>query len=139
VFRDFVTAGAVAMSKLDLRRAEAREDFYMSCYGAIVARRHGSAKMLAELEDDLHVAPARHPGRNLHVARLGQRPDGSIFTPHHICGIMASLTRSDNIEEKVSKRGLMTIYEPASGSGAIVIAMMLAMQNRGLSDSFMSA
>jgi hypothetical protein len=49
------------------------------------------------------------------------------------------LTRSDNIEEKVSKRGLMTIYEPASGSGAIVIAMMSAMQNRGLSDSFMSA
>lgn len=134
VFRDFVTMSAVAMSKLDLRQAEAREELYMSC-----VRRYSPeeasliAQMFAELQEGQHVAPRDILGEIYMQLDLGNNRMGQFFTPHHICELMASLTMSDDIEEKVSKRGFVTVHEPASGSGATIIAMMLAMQNRGLS------
>lgn len=134
VFRDFVTMSAVAMSKLDLRQAEAREELYMSC-----VRRYSPdeasliAHMFGELQEGLHVAPRDLLGEIFMQLDLGSSRMGQFFTPHHICELMASLTMSDDIEEKVARRGFVTVHEPASGSGATIIAMMLAMQERGLS------
>jgi hypothetical protein len=40
---------------------------------------------------------------------------------------------SDEIVKKVRKHGFVTVNEPALGSGATITAMMLEMQERGLS------
>ena len=133
VFRDFVTMSAVALSKADLRQAEAREERYMQTV-AKYSREEACqiAHMFAELQEGLHVAPRDILGEIFMQLEIGNSRMGQFFTPHHICELMASLTISDDIEAKVARHGFVTIHEPASGSGATVIAMMLAMQDRGL-------
>lgn len=134
VFRDFVTMSAVALSKMDLRQAEAREELYMQ-----TVRKYSSeeavtiAHMFVELQEGLHVAPRDLLGEIFMQIELGSSRMGQFFTPHHICELMAAITMSDDIVEKVAKHGFVTVHEPASGSGATVIAMMLAMRDRGLS------
>lgn len=133
VFRDFVTMSAVALSKADLRQAEAREELYMQTVAKYTREEACQiAHMLAELQEGLHVAPRDILGEIFMQLEIGNSRMGQFFTPHHICELMASLTISDDIEAKVAKHGFVTIHEPASGSGATVIAMMLAMQDRGL-------
>ena len=133
VFRDFVTMSAVALSKADLRQAEAREDLYMQTVAKYTREEACQiAHMFAELQEGLHVAPRDILGEIFMQLEIGNSRMGQFFTPHHICELMASLTISDDIEAKVARHGFVTVHEPASGSGATVIAMMLAMQDRGL-------
>ncbi|MFC5510993.1 N-6 DNA methylase [Massilia jejuensis] len=133
VFRDFVTMSAVALSKADLRQAEAREELYMQTVAKYTREEARQiAHMFAELQEGLHVAPRDILGEIFMQLEIGNSRMGQFFTPHHICELMASLTISDDIEAKVAKHGFVTVHEPASGSGATVIAMMLAMQDRGL-------
>lgn len=133
VFRDFVTMSAVALSKADLRQAEAREELYMQTVAKYTREEACQiAHMFAELQEGLHVAPRDILGEIFMQLEIGNSRMGQFFTPHHICELMASLTISDDIEAKVAKHGFVTVHEPASGSGATVIAMMLAMQDRGL-------
>jgi len=133
VFRDFVTMSAVALSKADLRQAEAREELYMQTVAKYSRDEATSiAHMFGELQEGLHVAPRDILGEIFMQLEIGNSRMGQFFTPHHICELMASLTISNDIEAKVAKHGFVTVHEPASGSGATVIAMMLAMQDRGL-------
>lgn len=133
VFRDFVTMSAVALSKADLRQAAAREELYMQ-----TVRKYSSdeaktiAHMFAELQEGLSVSPRDILGEIFMQLEIGNSRMGQFFTPHHICELMAAITMSDNIVEKVAKHGFVTVNEPASGSGATIIAMMLAMEDRGL-------
>lgn len=139
VFRDFVTMSAVALSKLDFRQAEAREELYMQTVRKYTS---GEAKtiahMFAELQQGLSVAPRDILGEIYMQLELGNSKIGQYFTPHHICELMAeialmtALTMSDNVDEQVAKKGFVTISEPASGSGATIIAAMMALQKRGL-------
>lgn len=133
VFRDFVTMSAVALSKADLRQAEAREELYRQ-----TVRKYSSdeaktiAHMFAELQEGLSVSPRDILGEIFMQLEIGNSRMGQFFTPHHICELMAAITMSDNIVEKVAKHGFVTVHEPASGSGATIIAKMLAMEDRGL-------
>ena len=133
VFRDFVTMSAVALSKLDLRQAEAREELYMQTVRKYSREEAATiAHMFAELQEGLHVSPRDILGEIYMQLELGNSRMGQFFTPHHICQLMADITMSDDIVEKVARHGFVTVNEPASGSGATIIAMMLAMQDRGL-------
>jgi type I restriction-modification system DNA methylase subunit len=133
VFRDFVTMSAVALSKADLRQAEAREELYMQ-----TVRKYSSEEaktithMFAELQEGLSVSPRDILGEIFMQLEIGNSRMGQFFTPHHICELMAAIPMSDEIAAKVAKHGFVTVNEPASGSGATIIAMMLAMQDRGL-------
>lgn len=134
VFRDFVTMSAVALSKMDLRQAETREELYMQTVRKYSREEAVTiAHMFAELQEGLHVSPRDILGEIYMQLELGNNQMGQFFTPHDICQLMAAITLSDDIVEKVAKHGFVTVNEPASGSGSTIIAMMLAMQERGLS------
>lgn len=133
VFRDFVTMSAVALSKVDLRQAEAREELYMQTVRKYTRDEAETIRaMFSELQEALHVSPRDILGEIYMQLELGNSRMGQFFTPHHICRLMAEITMSDDIAEKVARHGFVTVNEPASGSGATIIAMMLAMQERGL-------
>jgi len=139
VFRDFVTMSAVALSKLDFRQAEAREELYMQTVRKYTSEEAKTiAHMFAELQNGLSVAPRDILGEIYMQLELGNSKIGQYFTPHHICELMAkislmtNLTMSDNVDEQVAKKGFVTICEPASGSGATIIAAMMALQKRDL-------
>lgn len=139
VFRDFVTMSAVALSKADLRQAEAREELYMQTVAKYTREEACQiAHMFAELQEGMHVAPRDILGEIFMQLEIGNSRMGQFFTPHHICqlmsemALMAAVATPDDVEAKVAKQGFITVHEPASGSGATIIAMMLAMQDRGL-------
>ena len=134
VFRDFVTMSAVALCNADLRQAPAREELYMQTVRKYSREEAAHiAHMFAELTEAIHVAPRDILGEIFMQLELGNSRMGQFFTPHHICELMAGLALSDDVEDKVARNGFITVHEPASGSGATIIAMMLAMQDRGLS------
>lgn len=139
VFRDFVTMSAVALSKLDLRQAEAREELYMQTVRKYSREEAETIKaMFAELVEGIHVSPRDILGEIFMQLELGNSRMGQFFTPNHICqlmsemALMAAVVTPDDLAERVAKHGCVTIHEPASGSGATIIAMMLAMRERGL-------
>jgi type I restriction-modification system DNA methylase subunit len=133
VFRDFVTMSAVALSKLDFRQAEAREQLYMQTVRKYTSEEAKTiAHMFAELQNGLSVAPRDILGEIYMQLELGNSRIGQYFTPHHICELMAELSMSDNVVEQVKKKGFITFSEPASGSGATIIAAMMSLQRRGL-------
>lgn len=139
VFRDFVTMSAVALSKLDFRQAEAREELYMQTVRKYTSEEAKTiAHMFAELQNGLSLAPRDILGEIYMQLELGNSRIGQYFTPHHICELMAEITLmtdlavSDNVDEEVAKKGFVTISEPASGSGATIIAAMMSLQRRGL-------
>lgn len=58
---------------------------------------------------------------------------GQFFTPYHLCEFMARMTFSpEEIREKVDQEGFVTVMEPASGAGAMIIAFASAMLEAGL-------
>lgn len=59
-------------------------------------------------------------------ARVGQ-----FFTPYEVCRAMAKMTLHD-AKSLVEKKGLITIDEPASGGGAMIIACAEELVNQGL-------
>jgi len=133
VFRDFVTMSAVALSKLDFRQAEAREELYMQTVRKYTSEEAKTiAYMFAELQNGLSVAPRDILGEIYTQLELGNSRIGQYFTPHHICELMAELAMSDDVVEQVNTKGFVTFSEPASGSGATIIAAMMALQRRDL-------
>jgi type I restriction-modification system DNA methylase subunit len=132
-FRDFVTMCAVALSKLDTRRAEDREKLYMRCVG-----RYNSdearlfAHMFAELQMGMEADPRDILGEVYMMMELGNQHVGQFFTPYHICKLMAGLTLARDPKELIAKHGFITVCEPASGAGAMLIALMEAMRERGV-------
>ena len=94
--------------------------------------------MFVELQEGLEVSPRDILGEIFMQLELGNSRMGQFFTPNHICqlmseiALMAAVVTPDDVAERVAKHGFVTIHEPASGSGATIIAMMLAMQERGL-------
>lgn len=133
VFRDFVTMSAVALSKADLRQAEEREKLYMQTVRKYSTEEASKiAHMFAELQVGLEFAPRDILGEIFMSMELGNSRMGQFFTPYALCEVMAELTLSEDPHEKIKKNGYITVSEPASGSGATIIALMLAMENRGL-------
>lgn len=52
---------------------------------------------------------------------LGNHWKGQFFTPYHICDFMAKITEGD-IDGEIEKKGFISIFDPACGAGATLIA-----------------
>lgn len=56
---------------------------------------------------------------------LGNEHNGQIFTPYHVCKLMAEVTM-DNTVQKVEQDGYISINDPCCGAGATLIAAIHA-------------
>ena len=56
---------------------------------------------------------------------------GQFFTPYALCRLTAQMSLTD-ARETVEQKGLITIGEPASGGGAMIIAAAEALKEQGL-------
>lgn len=79
-----------------------------------------------------------HPGDILGAVfgamELHNASRGQFFTPMHVCQLMAGLQMADgHHQQAIDSKGYITVMEPACGSGAMVIAMALTMQEQGYS------
>lgn len=133
VFSDFCELAALAISNsVDKRQYEAREARYLQVVGAYepdeVAR---FPHMLALLVHWLSRDFADCLGELFMSLELGDHYKGQFFTPYHVSALMAGLTVGD-VREHVARQGFVTVSEPASGAGGMLIAVAEAIRDQGV-------
>lgn len=89
-------------------------------------------KLLGELIIQLNEQPSDVMGQIFMELELGNKYKGQFFTPYNICELMAEIIIDDNIRNQIKKKGFVTLNEPCSGGGAMIIAFAEAMKKRKL-------
>ncbi|EMU5677277.1 type I restriction endonuclease subunit M [Pseudomonas aeruginosa] len=135
VFADFCEMGALAMSNsVDLAQRNERENRYLSIIKKYEPSEvHRFPQMLAELTMAMEYGPDDVLGQVFGELELGNNARGQFFTPYPICKLMASQLIGDgaDLRKRLDERGFITVNEPASGAGAMVIAIAEALRDEG--------
>ena len=135
VFADFCEMGALAMSNsVDLAQRNERENRYLSIIKKYEPSEvHRFPQMLAELTMAMEYGPDDVLGQVFGELELGNSARGQFFTPYPICKLMASQLIGDgaDLRKRLDERGFITVNEPASGAGAMVIAIAEALRDEG--------
>lgn len=53
---------------------------------------------------------------------LGNESEGQVFTPYHVCELMAEIALGNDVVREVNEQGYITIHDPCCGAGATLIA-----------------
>jgi hypothetical protein len=136
VFADFVEMGATAFSNgVDLAQHEKREARYMEIVKRYTPEEvQRFPEMLATLVFELEDEPEDVLGKTYHELELHNKWSGQYFTPFPLCRAMAKMIvgDADDLQERIAERGFLTASEPASGSGAMIIALALELNEQGV-------
>lgn len=133
VFRDFVTMASTAFARLDLSQAARREEQYLACM------RHYTKdelalfpQMMAQLTLGMEACPRDILGETFMMLDLGNAYRGQFFTPYELCQLVAGVTFSEVNKETIAEQGFITFHEPACGAGAMIIAAMTHLREKGI-------
>lgn len=128
VWRDFVTMFACSLSNpLDKEHWDKREALYLEI---IKKYNKQEQEVFPELAAQTVLALEEDPeqdflGSIFMSLNLGNEHNGQIFTPYHVCKLMAEVTM-DNTVQKVEQDGYISINDPCCGAGATLIAAIHA-------------
>ena len=135
VFSDFLAMAALSISNsMDKRQFDQREAEYMQIVGRyskaeanLIA--HGLAHVVMGLEE----GPQDFLGSLFMSLELGNAWAGQFFTPYEVSLMMAKM-QLDGDEPKriISNRGFITVNDPCTGGGAMLIAAAHALLDEGL-------
>lgn len=124
IWRDFVTMFACALSNpVDKAHYDEREALYLE----IINRyQENEQKLFPELAAYTIMALEENPeqdflGSIYMSMNLGNRNKGQVFTPYHVCELMADITM-DDVTDLVNEKGYISINDCACGAGATLIA-----------------
>ena len=124
VWRDFITMFACSLSNpLDKEHRDKREALYLEI---IKKYNKQEQKVFPELAAQTVLALEENPeqdflGSIFMTLNLGDEHNGQIFTPYHVCELMAEMTVDDAVK-KVQQDGYISINDPCCGAGATLIA-----------------
>jgi hypothetical protein len=135
VWRDFLEMAYCAIKKQTLppgAGADALEARYM-----IVVGRHDKEdiRKMPELLGITQIALSTAGtgdfiGELYGELELRNRDRGQFFTPYHLSRMMVEMTL-DTVDEIIVERGYVTIQEPASGAGGMILAAAEVFQRKG--------
>lgn len=125
VWADVICAIACSLSNTADRmpgRYEEREKEYLQCIEHL-----GSVETVAKLFACITLALDKEPeqdflGEMYMQLELGNHWKGQFFTPYNVCRCMAEINIGDGVKEEISKRGYVSVMDPACGAGATLIA-----------------
>ena len=124
VWRDFITMFACSLSNpLDKEHRDKREALYLE---VIKKYNKQEQELFPELAAQTVLALEENPeqdflGSIFMSLNLGNEHNGQIFTPYHVCELMAEMTMDDTVK-KVEQDGYISINDPCCGAGATLIA-----------------
>ena len=124
VWRDFITMFACSLSNpLDKEHRDKRESLYLEI---IKKYNKQEQELFPELAAQTVLALEKNPeqdflGSIFMSLNLGNEHNGQIFTPYHVCELMAEMTM-DDVVKKVEQDGYISINDPCCGAGATLIA-----------------
>ena len=125
VWADFVVMAAISISNtVDKGHAEDRTKAYMT-----LASKYDQAElecltsMFAEVVNGLDENPDQDFLGELFMAlNLGNEHNGQFFTPYNVCKMTAKMTYGKDLEMKIAQKGWVSVYDPACGAGALLVA-----------------
>lgn len=133
VFTDFCEASAIAIrNRVDAHGFQEREESYeriRAQYSAAQLDRFAEALALVAVE--MSRDPRDVLGETYMQLGIADRDRGQFFTPYNVAQLIAEMQLAD-ASSVVFTRPVLTIYEPACGAGAMVIAMTQALARRGI-------
>lgn len=133
VFSDFCEASALAIrNRVDSHGFAQREESYeriRSHYNASQMVRFAEALALLAIEMERN--PRDVLGETYMQLGIADRDSGQFFTPYSVAQLIAELQLGD-VVPLLETQPFLTIYEPACGAGAMVIAMTQALDARGI-------
>lgn len=137
VFADFCELFAIALSQPVHRFNESvwyrREEQYLRTVQRYDRKEvAGFLAIRNAVIDALEDQPVDVLGRAYEELEVANKDAGQFFTPYHLCELMADLLVDDAVIAKVKADGCITVAEPASGSGAMIIAVANVMRRKGL-------
>lgn len=133
VFSDFLTIAACSLSNsCDLSKREAREEIYMTTIKKYSNQELDTmCKIFAELVLALEEGGLNDILGDLFMSLdLGNNWTGQFFTPMHLCDAIGDMTAGSITLKEVQRRGYISVCEPCSGSGALVIGFAKALLKR---------
>ncbi|MEO0644726.1 MAG: N-6 DNA methylase [Cyanobacteria bacterium J06650_10] len=140
LFSDWLEIAAIALHQLpyqsgDLDKDNTFESFEKSYLERIKPYSREELNVFSKL---LHITMIAHHigygdflGEIASETELLNRRGGQFFTPYHLCRAMAKMTFGD-VRAHVEEKGLLLVAEPASGSGALVIASAEEIASQGV-------
>lgn len=136
VFEDFVELAAItlrnAVDHADQAAWQAREARFAEVAARYTAdERTRFAEALALVTIELHRAPGDVLGSLYMSLDLGNERLGQFFTPYSVAQVMASLA-APSLVQQIRETGHATLYEPACGAGAFIIAVAEQLRAVGL-------
>jgi len=139
VYSDFVEMAAIAISNgVERVNREKREEKYLKLIGKYDKKRQPLfGQMLGELVMAMEKAviteggPTDILGPVYHELELHSKWVGQFFTPVNICDMMGQLMLNDGLVERAIKdKGYITLDEPCTGSGAMILGFAKALARR---------
>ena len=133
-FEDLVCMSALAISNsVDRTNFQERESQYMAISRGyekedLLALQQCLGCVVAGLEFEHH----DFLGKLYMEMELGKKSAGQFFTPYTVCKAMAEITVHD-VKARIDEKGFITVWEPCSGSGAMVIAVAESLMDSGYS------
>jgi len=131
VFRDFVMMSGISIHNAMVFSDE-REQEYMDIVGRY--KKDDAIRMshlLAEVVMGFEVSSCDFLGSVFMELELGSGHIGQFFTPYEITKLMAMMVHGNEINS-LSEQSFITLSEPASGAGGMVIAFAEIMLEKGL-------
>ena len=128
VWRDFIIMSACAMSNsVDRAHYNEREKRYLE---AINKYEKSHQHLFPELYADVVMALDENPeqdflGKMFMDLNLNSEELKQIFTPYHVCQLMADVTMN-NLVEQIEEQGYVSINDCCCGAGATLIAAINA-------------
>lgn len=127
VWEDLVTVMACSICNAVDHRKEPwkkRETEYESAIASL-----GGMDIPAQIFKTVVMALEENPnqdflGRLYMNLNLGNHWKGQVFTPYHVCKLMAKITIDGDVDaaEEIDKKGYISVVDPCVGGGAMLIA-----------------
>lgn len=125
-------AAAAIRNRVDRNGYQAREEDYertQTHYTPAQMDRFAEALALVALE--LDAQPRDVLGETYMQLGIANRDQGQFFTPYSVAQLIASMQIHDAPTQLLT-RPFLTVYEPACGAGAMMIAMTQALAAQGI-------
>ena len=133
VFTDFLKLASISLnSAFPELHTKSRERMYSETARKYNQNEHEQiAQILCQLVLALEEEMTDILGEVFHILELHNKQRGQFFTPMAIAEFMARCTFGD-CKEQIKKKGVITVSEPACGSGVMIIAAAKVMLQMGI-------
>lgn len=133
VFGDFCAMAAAAIrNRVDSHGFQEREDDYERMKARYTDEQMTRfAEVLALVTLELEENPRDVLGEIYMQLEISSREQGQFFTPYSVCQLMAGMQFGD-AADRLQATPFLTLYEPACGAGAMVIAATQSLKAQGV-------